>query len=54
MKNKLGGLTTHWGGQPPTEEVGGGAAVWGWCDHPRAIWDVAATYEAPMGWPTTP
>jgi hypothetical protein len=21
MKNKVGGLTTHWGGWPPTEEV---------------------------------
>jgi hypothetical protein len=27
MKNKIGGLTTHWGGWPPTKEVGGGATT---------------------------
>ena len=27
MKNKLGGLTTHWGSGPPIEEVKGGATT---------------------------
>jgi hypothetical protein len=41
MKSKVGGLTTHWGGWPPTEEVEGGAttpgAPLGCCSHPRPL-----------------
>jgi hypothetical protein len=44
-ENKVGGLTTHWGGRPVIEEVGGGRTTlvtfWGgrrgWSHHPCCI-----------------
>jgi hypothetical protein len=48
MKNKVGDLTTHWGGRPPIEEVGGGVTT------PEPFGVAGATHEAPMGWLATP
>ena len=54
MKNKVGSLTTRWGGQSPTEEARGGVttpiAFCGGYGHPKFASSLAtATPEAPLG-----